>query len=95
MTPKSITKTILLASTDLGITLAVQTGLQMAVNKVDPNYTEWNEEWTSKQKAIRTAKVIGVTMGIAVVAGVAATVVHGLIDENLWNDTEEVQLIEN
>lgn len=95
MTPKSVTKTILLASSDLATTFAVQTGLQLVVNKIAPNLTEWDEEWTNKQKALRAAKLIGVTLGIAVAAGATATVVHSLIDENLWNNDEEVQLIEN
>lgn len=91
MTPKSVGKTVILATADLGTTFAVSTALNKAIIKVAPGLGEWNEEWTRKEKAIQTAKLLGATIGIALACGVAATVVHTLIDENLWNeDTEEI-----
>lgn len=95
MTPKSVTKTLILASSDIGITMAVGAALNKAVVRVAPSLTEWDEEWTRKEKAIQTAKLLGLTVGIAVAAGAVATAVHNVIDENLWNEDEEVYEIEN
>lgn len=95
MTPKTVGKTILLASSDVAITFAVSSMLNRGITKVIPGITEWNEEWTRKEKAIQAAKLVGVTIGIAMVAGAAATVVHNAIDNNLWNDDIEVNLLEN
>lgn len=95
MTPKSVVKSVLLATSDIGTTFTVQTSLQMVVNRILPDLKEWDEEWTQKEKTLQTIKVIGITAGIAVAAGVTASVIHTIIDENLWNDDIEVLEPEN
>jgi len=95
MTPKSVGKTILLATADVGTTLAVSTLLNRGIMSVAPSLGMWDEEWTRKEKRLQTAKWLGVTVGIALAAGVAATGVHNAIDNNLWNNDIEVNLLEN
>ena len=95
MTPKSVGKTVLLATSDVAITFAVSTALKQGITKAFPSLTEWNEEWTQKEKALQAAKLVGITVGIAVVAGAAASAVHNAIDNNLWSEDIEVNLLEN
>lgn len=95
MTPKSVGKLVVLTSASLGVSYAVNVTLTKAVTKVAPNLTEWDEEWTRKEKAIQATKIAGVTLGIALVAGVAATAVSELIDDNLWTEEIKVTNIEN
>jgi MFS-type transporter involved in bile tolerance (Atg22 family) len=95
MTPKFVGKTILLGTADVVTTIGVSTALNRGIMKIAPSLGEWDEEWTRKEKAIQTAKLLGVVVGIALVAGAAASVVHNAIDDNLWNDDIEVNLIEN
>lgn len=90
---KPVVKTLVLVSADLGVSYAVNTGLSKAATRVMPTLKEWNEEWTPQEKAIQAAKLVGVTLGIAVVAAGTVMVVHNAIDENLWTDeypTEEL-----
>lgn len=89
MDAKPIVKTIVLVSADLGVSHVVNTGLSRVAMRVMPSLTEWNEEWTRKEKAKQAAKLVGVTLGIAVVAAGAVLVVHNAIDENLWPNEEE------
>ena len=91
MTPKSIIKPIVLTTVELGTVFAVGTALNQAVMTIAPNLGMWNVEWTRKEKAIQAAKLIGVSVGIALVAGAAANVAATTTERIIWNDTEEIE----
>lgn len=95
MTPKTVTKTILVTAANLGTTYAVSAALQKATKRFVPDITLWTDDTTRKEIVIQTTKVVGIALGIACVATVAAAAVSQTIDQNLWNDDNEEQLIEN
>jgi uncharacterized membrane protein len=91
MTPKSIIKPIVLTTVELGTTFAVGHMLNKAITTAIPDLGLWNEGMTRKENAIHAAKLIGVAVGIALVAGAVATVVTTTTERIIWNDTEEIE----
>jgi uncharacterized membrane protein len=91
MTPKSIIKPIVLTTVELGTTFAVGHMLNKAITTAIPDLGLWNEGMTRKESAIHAAKLIGVAVGIALVAGAVATVVTTTTERIIWNDTEEIE----
>jgi uncharacterized membrane protein len=90
MTPKSIIKPVVLTTVELGTTFAVGLMLNKAVTSVMPDLGSWNEEWTRKEKAIKITKLLGVAVGIGLLANVAATVARTTTERIIWNDTEDI-----
>jgi len=91
MTPKSILKPIVLTTVELGTTFAVGQVLNKAVITVVPELGLWDEAWTRKEKAIQAAKLIGISVGIALIAGAAATAVKTTTERIIWNDAEDIE----
>jgi len=90
MTIQSIVKPIVLCTVELGTTFAVGAMLNKALISVAPELGLWNETNTRKEKAIQAAKLIGASVGIALVAGAVATAVTKTTERIIWNDTEDI-----
>jgi uncharacterized membrane protein len=90
MTPKSIIKPVVLTTVELGTTFAVGLMLNKAITTVLPDLGSWNEEWTRKEKAIKITKLLGISVGIGLLASVAATAARTATERIIWNDTEDI-----
>jgi hypothetical protein len=90
MTPKSIIKPFVLTTVELGTTFTVGLMLNKAVTSVMPDLGSWNEEWTRKEKAIKITKLLGIAVGIGLLANVAATAARTATERIIWNDTEDI-----
>jgi len=91
MTPKSIVKPVVLTGIEIGTVFAVSQVLNKAVTTVVPDLGLWSEEWTRKEKVIQTVKLVGVSVGIALIAGAAATAVKSTTERIIWNDAEVIE----
>jgi uncharacterized membrane protein len=91
MTPKSIVKPIVLTSVELGTTFAVGLMLNKAVTSVMPDLGLWDEEWTRKEKAIKITKLLGIAVGIGLLANVAAQAARITTERIIWNDAEDIE----
>ena len=90
MTPKDIVKPVVLATVEIGTVFAVGQVLNKAVTTVLPDLGLWDEEWTRKEKTIQIAKLLGVSVGIALVAGAVATAAKSTTERIIWNDEEDI-----
>lgn len=88
MNPQSFIRPVVLTTVELGTVFAVGTVLNKALMTVAPDLGLWNGEWTRKEKAIQAAKLIGVSVGIALIAGAAANVARTATEQVIWNDIE-------
>jgi len=91
MTPIRFIKPVVLTTVDIVTALTVSTVLNRAVLRVMPDLGSWNGEWTRKEKAIQAAKLIGISVGTGIVAGLAATAVRSATERIIWNDAEDIQ----
>lgn len=90
MNPKSFIKPVVLITVDVVTALAVSTALTRAVHRVIPDLGVWNGEWTRKEKAIQAAKLIGISVGTGVIAGLAATAVRSATEQIIWSDDHRI-----
>ncbi len=90
MNPQSIVKPVVLMTVEIGTTFAVGLALNKAVSTVLPDLGLWNEEWTRKEKAIKITKLLGVAVGIGLLASVAAQAASLATERIIWNDTEDI-----
>ena len=90
MNLQSFIKPVVLTTVELGTTFAVGAALNKAIMTVAPELGLWCEEWTRKEKTIQAVKLIGVSVGIAVIAGVAATAVSSATEQIIWSDEHRI-----
>lgn len=86
----TIIKPVVLTTVELGTTFAVGAALNKAVIDIVPELGSWSEEWTRKEKTIQAAKLIGVSVGIALVAGVVATAARSATEQIIWSDEHRI-----
>lgn len=91
MNPQSIIKPVVLTSLEVGTSWAALSALNSIAMKVMPNMTEWNEEWSNKEKALQVTKVLGVVVVTSIAAGAIANVVSNTVEGIFWSDEEIVE----
>lgn len=90
----NIGKVVLSTSAGVVTNLVVVKTLDTALNRVAPGLSEWKEEWSDKEKAIQSVKVIGSAVGIAILAGLASYGVQQMVSGVLDGDNEMIEIPE-
>ena len=91
MNPKTILKPVVLTTVEVGTVFGISHLLNKAATAVMPDLGMWQEGQTRKENAIHAAKIIGVSVAIALVAGTVASVAKLTTERFIWNDVEVIE----
>lgn len=79
-------KPVILTTVGVGTTFAVTTALSKTIERVAPNTLVYVEGMDRKETAIYTAKVLGVAIGVSLLATVIATKAQSIVEDAIWHE---------
>jgi len=83
----NVLKPVVLTSIRVGTSVGLSLGITKAINRANPDVLDANLiEGSTKEQLVKAAKIIGVSIGIALVAGAVANLATNQIETIFWSN---------
>jgi hypothetical protein len=87
MDAKMLVKPVVLTTVQVSTSIGVTLGINKVINRVRPELLEANlMEGSGKEQAIKAAKIIAVSVGVALIAGAVAHAATNQVENVFWPD---------
>lgn len=91
MIATNIVKPLVLKTTGVVTALAVTSALNKGINTIAPEFLAYYNGMSKKERAIWTAKFVGATVAVAIVASVVAGAATNAVEHTFWNDQAYIE----